>query len=229
MATNIGRELVFKGKGLVTINDIPFAYATNAELSVSMEKATLKRSHEKFPDRIVYTGGEMKLNLTLKGSISNLDLTHFYDVENSTGDIFTHEILNVVLDDQGKYTHTYDASLTIHKVIVVTEDFDVYEPDVTIDTGTATIDVGTDNANKPAKIYITYRTSGTKIVFNPDAEPKPVEIKVYSKLHPEGEEVLYVKKAILNSKSFPRNMEEPFGDMSLEFEVQGGFEVWYVL
>jgi len=229
MATQIGRELVFKGKGLVTINDIPFAYATNAELSVSMEKATLKRSHEKFPDRIVYTGGEMKLNLTLKGSITNLDLTLFYDVASSIGNIFTHEVLDAILDDTGKHRHTYDSSVNVHKVIVVTENFEVYEPNININTpGTLEIDMGSSFANRKVKIYITYRAEGDKIVFKPDAEPKYVDVKIYNKLHPVGQEVLYVKKAILNSKSFPRNMEEPFGDMSLEFEVQGGFEVWYV-
>ncbi len=229
MATQIGRELVFRGKGLVTINDIPFAYATNAELSVSMEKATLKRSHEKFPDRIIFANGEMKLNLTLKGSISNLDLTLFYDVDSSVGDIFTHEVLDVTLDDNGKYTHTYDSSVNVHKVIVVTENFEVYEPDLTMSTpGTLQIDMGSSFANRKVKVYITYKATGSKIVFKPDAEPKPVEVKIYNRLHPDGQEVLYVKEALLSSKPFPRNLEEPFGDMSLEFDVQGGFEIWYV-
>jgi len=229
MPSKIGRELVYRGRGLVTINDIPFAYATNAELSVSMEKATLKRSHDKLPDRIVYTGGEIKLNLTLKGSISPLDLTLFYNVENSIGSIFDHEILDVVLDANGKYTHTYNSAVNVHKVIVVDENFYVYEPDTTISTpGTMEIDMGSSFANKKVKLYITYKATGSKIVFNPNTEPIPVKIKVFNKLHPDGQEVLYVPEALISSKPFPRNLEEPFGDMSLEFDVQGGFEIWYV-
>lgn len=233
MATQIGREILYKGKGIVFINDIPFAYAKSAEVSQSFDKVTATRSHERIPDRVEYTKGELKLTLSLQSTITQKDFLLFFTAEEDIDKpLFFSETVHASFDSGGEYSHSFDSTWVPVKIMAVDDEFRVYElvsgTDWDNPAAGALHFTVSDFANKTVRLYITYRVTGTKIRMSGLAEPKSVSIRIENQLSPEGKEVLYVPKAKLESRSLPRNFEEAFGDFSLEFAIEGEYEVWYV-
>lgn len=234
----LDREFVLSGKGFVFINEIPFAYATNFELTGTWEQSGLTRSHATVPDRYFVKDANWGLTIAVKQLFVRKHLADFYTtlisssstvlkaryVEGTTNSSGSITFDNVIMSSETLAGWNIENLSAVPLIISTnTSKFDLY-----VESGTATTDLDGNvdvsfaglPPNAQVKAYFVLYRTGERITFNINTVPKPVNVKAMFIDFDKGQIGVEVYKAI------PKNLKlsglgDDFQEIPMEFQVLG--------